>query len=303
MIYKEQRRNGYFLNLYTIWLTLICMCAFQVSPAQDNELRNLKISDDVERHFEDADVCRHNNDFDCARAALKNTAGLELSRFEQYQYWIRLGYVEFLDGKFHESLEAYKNAARYSPATRQREYHLRTVAQLHASLGQFQDAYDTLEQLFSGSGNGSFPRQYQLRSIAQQQADIEKFQDAYDTLEELLVRNGVEPLAWRHLTDDALWRGLDIYVTGDRNLVPLVANHHAYPRAAVVQGLSQGFVDLEFIVSRTGSTKDIRVVESSAPVFESSAIEAARVFRYKPRLVDGKPVETVVQRRIEYWTE
>jgi protein TonB len=53
-------------------------------------------------------------------------------------------------------------------------------------------------------------------------------------------------------------------------------------------------------VTRTGSTRDVRVVESSTPVFEDSAIEAAESLKYKPRLTNGKPVETPVQRRIEF---
>jgi protein TonB len=120
-------------------------------------------------------------------------------------------------------------------------------------------------------------------------------------LEELLVRNyGANPLAGRHLTDDGLWRGLDIYVTGDRDLFPLVRDQAAYPEEAVMRGLSQGYVDVEFTVTRTGSTRDVKVVESSTPVFESAAIQAAESFRYKPRLVDGEPVEVVVRDRIEF---
>jgi len=233
-----------------------CLCAGHVSLAQEISVR-------VQRHLEDARECRESNDFDCARAALDNIATLELSRFERYQYWVRLGYIEFLDGDFPEAIDAYRNAAMYSPAQEQRQYHMRSVAQLHASLGQFQDAYDTLE--------------------------------------ELLVSNyRADPLAGRHLTDDGLWRGFDIYVTGDRDLFPLVRDQLAYPEEAVARGLSQGYVDVEFTVTRTGSTSDVRIVESSAPVFESAAIQAAGSFRYKPRLVDGEPVETVIQDRIEF---
>ena len=102
------------------------------------------------------------------------------------------------------------------------------------------------------------------------------------------------------MTADALWRGLPIYVTGDWDLVPAGTNPPAYPADAVAQGIRQGYVDLEFTVTRTGSTRDIRVVEASAPAFEESAVDAAGRFRYKPRLVDGKPVETVVEHRVEF---
>ena len=98
-------------------------------------------------------------------------------------------------------------------------------------------------------------------------------------------------------------RGLNVYATGDRELEPLIPDPPLYRREAVRQGLTDGFVDVEFIVTRTGSTRDVRVVGSSARVFESSAIEAAESLRYKPGLRNGKPVETPVRRRIEFRIE
>lgn len=235
-----------------------CLCAVRVSLAQE-------ISGRVQGHLDEASDCRDSNDFDCARAALADIPMRDLSTSEQYRYWIALGYIEFLDGSFPEAVEAYSNAAVHSPTQETRQYHLRSVAQLHASMGQFQEAYDTLE--------------------------------------ELLVMNGADPLAGRHLTDDGLWRGLEIYVIGDRDLFPLGRTQPVYPAEAATQGLSQGYVDLEFTVTAAGSTRDVRVIESSARAFESAAIQTAKNFRYKPRLVDGQPVEGVIRNRIEFQSE
>jgi len=248
-------------------LAAACSCFSQPSFAQSEIVASanadLRIGDQVQLHLHEAEACRENDDFDCARAALRRIPALDLTGFEQYRYWISFGYIEFLDGDFPSAIEAYRNAATYSPSQDQRVYHMRSVAQLQASLGQFQDAYDTLE--------------------------------------ELLVRNyGANPLAGRHLTDDGLWRGLDIYVTGDRALFPLGRSQPVYPAEAHSQGLSQGYVDVEFTVTRTGSTRDVTIIESSASVFETAAIQAAENFRYKPRLVDGEPVEVVVRDRIEF---
>jgi TonB family protein len=242
-------------------------CLSQPSFAQSGIVASasteLRIGDQVQIHLDEAEACRESDDFDCARAALRSIPALALTQFEQYRYWISRGYIEFLDGDFPSAIEAYRSAARYSPSQDQRVYHMRSVAQLQASLGQFQEAYDTLE--------------------------------------ELLVRNySANPLAGRHLTDDGLWRGLDIYVTGDRALFPLGRNQQVYPAEALSQGLSQGYVDVEFTVTRTGSTRDVTVIESSASVFETAAIQAAEKFRYKPRLVDGEPMEVVVRDRIEF---
>jgi TonB family protein len=219
----------------------------------------------VQQRLDQAQACLDKGDLDCARAALDKIPTGSLNKAEQYRYWTSLSWVEALGGHFPEAIQGYRNAAALSWSPEQREKFLRSVAQLHASLGQFQEAYDTLE--------------------------------------ELLVRNGAIPLAGEHLTADALWRGLPIYLTGDWDLVPAGTNPPAFPADAAAQGLRQGYVDLEFTVTRTGSTKDIRVVQASAPVFEVSAVDAAGGFRYKPRLVDGKPVETVVRHRVEFKLE
>jgi protein TonB len=64
-----------------------------------------------------------------------------------------------------------------------------------------------------------------------------------------------------------------------------------YPPEAVAQKL-EGRVVLEFTITAQGTTKDISVVESSAPVFEQSAIAAVSRWRYSPRVVDGGGVES-----------
>ena len=277
-------------------LMLGCLSVVQVSPAQEIGRR-------VQSHLDDVRECSEDDDLDCARTALDEISRRNLSDIEQYRYWQSLGRVEFLDGNYAEAIEAFRSAAELAPLPNAHVDFTRYVAQLHASLGQFKKAYETLEELLAESSADQYPRLYQFRSVAEQQASADQFQAAYDTLEVLLVRNGVVPLAWRHLTNDALWRGLDIYATGDRELELLVADPPTFPREAISLELSNGFVDLEFTVTRTGSTRDVRVVESSESVFESSAIEAAKLLRYKPRLTDGKPVETPVQHRIEFRIE
>ena len=63
----------------------------------------------------------------------------------------------------------------------------------------------------------------------------------------------------------------------------------------------EGYVIVEFVVTTSGSVTDVTVVESSAPVFEQAAIEAAQKFKYKPRVVDGVAIEVSgVQNRITF---
>lgn len=271
-----------------------------VALAQPNDLQ---ISSRVQRHLDDVIECFADSDLDCARASLNKIAGRNLNAGEQYRYRQSLGRVEFFDGNYEGAIASFKAAADLAPSPEARQDQVRYIAQLHASVGQFPQAYETVAALLAERSADQYPRSYQLRSVARQQADVEQFQEAYDTLERLLVLNGSVPLAWRHLTNDALWRGLNIYATGDRNLTPADTEAPAFPREAAARGLVTGFVDLEFTVTRTGSTTDFRVVESSAAEFEAAAIEAAEQFLYKPALENGKPIETPVQRRIEFQLE
>ncbi|MCZ6853685.1 MAG: energy transducer TonB [Gammaproteobacteria bacterium] len=87
----------------------------------------------------------------------------------------------------------------------------------------------------------------------------------------------------------------------DGNYLPIVKVAPVYPRDAQTQGI-EGYVVLEFVVTRTGSTADAVVIESSPPdVFDKAALNAVQRFKYKPRVVDGKPIEVAgVRNRISF---
>ena len=49
---------------------------------------------------------------------------------------------------------------------------------------------------------------------------------------------------------------------------------------------------LEFVVTAAGTVRDPVVIESDPPgVFDRAATNAALKFKYKPRVIDGEPVE------------
>jgi biopolymer transport protein ExbB len=75
----------------------------------------------------------------------------------------------------------------------------------------------------------------------------------------------------------------------DGEFVPLVRVLPLYPRRAQQQGI-EGWVMVEFTITETGTVADIRVVESSLPIFEASAVRAVNKFKYRPRIVNGLPV-------------
>lgn len=77
-----------------------------------------------------------------------------------------------------------------------------------------------------------------------------------------------------------------------------------YPRRALSRGI-EGYVILEFTVTRTGAVKDPVIVESEPPnVFDDAAIRAALKFKYKPKVVNGESVDVAdVQNRITFRLE
>ncbi len=79
--------------------------------------------------------------------------------------------------------------------------------------------------------------------------------------------------------------------SADGDYLPIVKVAPVYPRRAVERGI-EGYVILEFTVTRTGSVRDPVVVEySPSTIFNRAAIEAALKFKYKPRIVNGEPIE------------
>ena len=76
----------------------------------------------------------------------------------------------------------------------------------------------------------------------------------------------------------------------DGEYLPIVKVAPVYPARALSRGL-EGYVIVEFTVMRTGTVQDVSVVESTSTLFERAATDAALKFKYKPRVIDGEPVE------------
>ncbi|MDH3893553.1 MAG: energy transducer TonB [Chromatiales bacterium] len=79
--------------------------------------------------------------------------------------------------------------------------------------------------------------------------------------------------------------------SADGDYLPIVKVAPIYPRRALSRGI-EGWVLLEFTVTRAGTVTDVRVLESEPPgIFDKAASEAASKFKYKPRVVDGEPID------------
>lgn len=85
--------------------------------------------------------------------------------------------------------------------------------------------------------------------------------------------------------------------------LPIVRVAPVYPARALSRGL-EGYVDMSFTVTTAGTVKDPVVLFSTSSLFERAAIRAVLKFKYKPRVVDGVPVEVPnVKTRITFQIE
>ena len=84
------------------------------------------------------------------------------------------------------------------------------------------------------------------------------------------------------------------------NLIPLVRVPPQYPLRARQRRI-QGWVKLEFTITREGNVKDIRVVESHPPkIFDQAAKRAIARWKFKPLVIDGEPVEQQALQVLEF---
>ena len=79
---------------------------------------------------------------------------------------------------------------------------------------------------------------------------------------------------------------------GEGDYLPIVKVAPIYPRRAVSRGV-EGFCIVEYTVTRSGTTRDARVIpgQCSSSLFEKASVDAALKFKYKPRVIDGQAVE------------
>lgn len=92
--------------------------------------------------------------------------------------------------------------------------------------------------------------------------------------------------------------------SGDGEYLPIVKVAPIYPRRAQTRGIS-GYCIVEYTVTKTGSIRDPIAVDCSpSGVFNRASVKAATKFKYKPRVVDGEPIEVAgVQNKFTYELE
>ena len=86
----------------------------------------------------------------------------------------------------------------------------------------------------------------------------------------------------------------------DGEYLPIVKVAPQYPRRALKRGL-EGDVILEYTVTKQGSVRSPKVLQSSDPVFNKAAIDSAMRYKYKPRVINGQAQEVPgVRTRIKF---
>lgn len=76
---------------------------------------------------------------------------------------------------------------------------------------------------------------------------------------------------------------------------PIIRIEPRYPMNAARDG-TEGYVILSFAINTLGGVEDIKIIESEpGRVFDREARRALRNWKYKPKIVDGKPQKQINQ--------
>jgi len=95
---------------------------------------------------------------------------------------------------------------------------------------------------------------------------------------------------------------------GEGEYLPIVKVPPEYPGTALSRGI-EGYCTVVYTVTETGSIRDPQPIESECvtkdgkqtSLFNRASVRAALKFKYKPKVVDGKPVEVPgVKNRFTY---
>lgn len=95
--------------------------------------------------------------------------------------------------------------------------------------------------------------------------------------------------------------GTDFAVDGE--YLPIVRVEPIYPRRAQSRGI-EGYCDMEFTVTKSGEVTDAVATECSSSVFQNASVKAVLKWKYKPRVVNGEPIDSPgVRTRLTYQFE
>lgn len=86
----------------------------------------------------------------------------------------------------------------------------------------------------------------------------------------------------------------------ETDVIPMVKIPPRYPRRAV-RAKIEGVVTVEFTITRDGSVIDPSVVQAAPPaVFDRAALQAIRRWKFRPKFIDGRPVQRRAVQNIRF---
>jgi protein TonB len=97
--------------------------------------------------------------------------------------------------------------------------------------------------------------------------------------------------------------GMGGFSASEGEYLPIVKVAPQYPNRALSRGI-EGYCIVEFVVTRNGSTANPEIVECTSSLFARASIKAASKFKYKPRVMNGTPIDVGgVQNKITFTLE
>ncbi len=105
-----------------------------------------------------------------------------------------------------------------------------------------------------------------------------------------------------NLTGGPKLGGLSTHTTGVAvgAMAPLVRIQPQYPQRAAMAGI-EGEVVVEFTVTPKGTVSDVTIVSAQPPgYFEREAKRAILRWKFKPRIIDGKPEAFLTQQKLVF---
>jgi len=86
----------------------------------------------------------------------------------------------------------------------------------------------------------------------------------------------------------------------DGDIIPLQRIPPQYPRDAARSGIT-GWVQLEVLVNPDGTVRSARVLDAKPKgLFEAAAVQAVLRWKFKPKVVNGQPVQQKGAQKIEF---
>lgn len=130
--------------------------------------------------------------------------------------------------------------------------------------------------------------QQRRREEVRQRQEQERVRQEQDRLEqERVAREAAEAqraAAQRRAADDRA------RAAASQQYLPISKKAPDYPQRALDKGV-QGDCTVSYTVDVQGRVRDPQILEGCHPWFAQPSLQAARSFRYQPRLVDGRAVE------------